>query len=78
MSGLAPRRYPKIGHDAAAIETLLVDAFFETHEAAPGEIGLDLSTPDDTGQHVGGLVAAFSSNECTNYLSSADYNSSKT
>ena len=42
-----PKRYHKIGHDAEAIEALLVDVFLEAHERAPAEIVLDLDATDD-------------------------------
>jgi hypothetical protein len=42
-----PGRYRKIGHDAAAIEALLVDLFLEAHAAPPAEIVLDLDATDD-------------------------------
>ena len=38
-------RYHKIGHDRAAIETLLVDVFLEAHAQPPAEIVLDLDAP---------------------------------
>jgi len=47
LSGAAPTRYHKIGHDGAAIEALLVDVFLEAHAVAPGEIVLDLDATDD-------------------------------
>jgi Transposase DDE domain group 1 len=40
-TGKAPR-YHKIGHDAAAIEKLLVDLFLDAHHKAPRQIVLDL------------------------------------
>jgi len=40
-------RYHKIGHDPAAIETLLVDVFLEAHACPPEEIVLDLDATDD-------------------------------
>ncbi len=40
-------RYHKIGHDPAAIETLLVDVFLEAHQRPPEEIVLDLDATDD-------------------------------
>ena len=42
-----PSRYHKIGHDAAAIEDLLVDLFLEAHRTPPKEIILDLDATDD-------------------------------
>ncbi len=42
-----PGRYHKIGHDAAAIETLFVDLFLDAHERAPKRIVLDLDATDD-------------------------------
>jgi hypothetical protein len=47
LSGAEPTRYHKIGHDAAAIEALLVDVFLEAHATAPEEIVLDLDATDD-------------------------------
>jgi hypothetical protein len=47
LSGAEPTRYHKIGHDAGAIEALLVDIFLEAHAAAPEEIVLDLDATDD-------------------------------
>jgi hypothetical protein len=43
----ATSRYHKIGHDAAAIERLLVDLFLEAHAGAPEELILDLDATDD-------------------------------
>ena len=46
----APRglsRYHKIGHDAAAIEGLLVELFLAAHPTPPKEIMLDLDATDD-------------------------------
>jgi Transposase DDE domain group 1 len=40
-------RYHKIGHDAPAIEGLLVDLFLEAHKTPPKEIILDLDATDD-------------------------------
>ena len=40
-------RYRKIGHDAAAIERLLVDLFLDAHVKPPREIVLDLDATDD-------------------------------
>jgi hypothetical protein len=42
-----PSRYHKIGHDAAAIECLLVDLFLEAHGTPPKAIILDLDATDD-------------------------------
>lgn len=47
LSRPEPTRYHKIGHDAAAIEALLVDIFLEAHGEAPEEIVLDLDATDD-------------------------------
>jgi hypothetical protein len=44
---LAPSRYHKIGHNAAAIEGLFVDLFLEAHKLPPKEIILDLDATDD-------------------------------
>jgi hypothetical protein len=44
---LAPCRYHKIGHDAAAIEGLFVDLFLDSHATAPLRIILDLDATDD-------------------------------
>jgi hypothetical protein len=40
-------RYRQIGHDAAAIERLLVDLFLEAHRTPPRRIVLDLDATDD-------------------------------
>src|SRR5713226_7916711 len=40
-------RYHKIGHDAVAIEGLLVALFLEAHKTPPQEIILDLDATDD-------------------------------
>jgi hypothetical protein len=42
-----PSRYHKIGHDAGAIERLLVELFLDAHACAPREIILDLDATDD-------------------------------
>lgn len=47
LSGAAPTRYHKIGHDGSAIERLLVDLFLEAHAAPPAEIVLDFDATDD-------------------------------
>jgi len=47
LSRPEPTRYHKIGHDPAAIESLLVDLFVEAHAEAPEEIVLDLDATDD-------------------------------
>src|ERR687891_1254272 len=44
---LSASRYHKIGHDAAAIEGLLVDLFLEAHRMPPERIILDLDATDD-------------------------------
>ena len=44
---LAPSRYHKMGHDAAAIEGLLVALFLEAHKTPPPQIILDLDATDD-------------------------------
>jgi hypothetical protein len=44
---LAPSRYHKIGHDAAAIEGLFVALFLEAHKTPPDSIILDLDATDD-------------------------------
>ena len=41
-----PGRYHRIGHDAAAIETLFVDLFLDAHRSAPRQIILDLDATD--------------------------------
>jgi AraC-like DNA-binding protein len=41
-----PSRYHKIGHDAGAIERLLVDLFLDAHKTAPRQIILDLDATD--------------------------------
>jgi hypothetical protein len=43
----APDRYRKIGHDAAAIERLLVELFLDAHRRPPTQIVLDLDATDD-------------------------------
>jgi Transposase DDE domain group 1 len=40
-------RYHKIGHDGAAIESLLVDLFLDAHVKPPRQIVLDLDATDD-------------------------------
>jgi hypothetical protein len=47
LSGPEATRYHKIGHDAAAIERLIVDLFLESRAAAPEEIVLDFDATDD-------------------------------
>lgn len=42
-----PSRYHKIGHDAGAIERLLVELFLDAHTRAPRQIILDLDATDD-------------------------------
>src|ERR1700730_18370163 len=42
-----PTRYHKISHDPAAIESLFVTLFLETHKRPPREIILDLDAIDD-------------------------------
>src|SRR5688572_8512462 len=44
---LTPSRYHKIGHDAAAVEGLLVALFLEAHRTPPQKIILDLDATDD-------------------------------
>jgi hypothetical protein len=44
---LTPSRYHKIGHDAAAIEGLLVALFLEAYKTPPPQIILDLDATDD-------------------------------
>ena len=44
---LGSDRYHKIGHDAQAIERLLVDLFLDAHKAPPRQIILDLDATDD-------------------------------
>ncbi len=41
-----PGRYHRIGHDAAAIETLFVDLFLDAHRSPPRQIVLDLDATD--------------------------------
>jgi hypothetical protein len=43
----APTRYHKIGHDAAAIESLFVALFLDAHRSPPKQIVLDLDATDD-------------------------------
>ena len=40
-------RYHKVSHDPAAIETLLIDVFLESHRRSPAQIILDLDATDD-------------------------------
>jgi len=47
LSKTEPTRYARIAADPAAIETLFVDLFLDAHDAAPGEIVLDLDATDD-------------------------------
>ena len=47
LSRPLPTRYHKISHDAAMIETLLVDLFVEAHRSPPQQIILDLDATDD-------------------------------
>jgi hypothetical protein len=47
LSRPLPTRYQKIAHDPAAIETLLVDLFLESHAKPPKQIILDLDATDD-------------------------------
>jgi Transposase DDE domain group 1 len=44
---LTPSRYHKIGHEAAAIEGLLVALFLEAYKTPPPQIILDLDATDD-------------------------------
>jgi Transposase DDE domain group 1 len=43
----APSRYHKIGHDGAAIASLFVELFLDSHATAPRRIILDLDATDD-------------------------------
>lgn len=43
----APARYHKIGHDAGAIESLLVTLFLEAYAEPPKDIMIDLDATDD-------------------------------
>ena len=47
VSSRAESRYHRIGHDAEAIEKLLVEIFLESYSKAPREIILDLDVTDD-------------------------------
>jgi len=47
LGRVAPTRYHKISHDAAAIESLFVDLFLDAHKKPPKQIILDLDTTDD-------------------------------
>ena len=47
LSRPEPTRYHKISHDPAAIETLFVDVFLQTHRRPPAQIILDLDATDD-------------------------------
>jgi hypothetical protein len=68
LSGVQATRYHKIGHDAAAIERLLVDVFLEAHAAAPEEIVLDFDATDDPlhGRQEGGFFHGYY--DCYCYL----------
>jgi DDE family transposase len=59
-------RYHKIGHDAAAIERLLVDLFLEAHARPPEEIVLDLDATDDPihGEQEGRFFHGYYGNYC--------------
>lgn len=43
----AARRYHKISHDAAALESVFVDVFLDAHAKPPKEMVLDLDATDD-------------------------------
>src|SRR6185312_5499166 len=47
LSRREPTRYHKVSHDAAAIETLFIDVFLESHRRSPTQIILDLDATDD-------------------------------
>ena len=47
LSRPAPTRYHKIAYDEAAIESLAVELFLETHKRPPRQIILDLDATDD-------------------------------
>jgi hypothetical protein len=47
LSRAEPRRYHKVSHDPAAIESLFVDLFLDAHRKAPRQIILDLDATDD-------------------------------
>jgi hypothetical protein len=47
LSRAEPTRYRKIAHDPAAVETLFVELFLDSHATAPEEIVLDLDATDD-------------------------------
>lgn len=47
VSDRAESRYHRIGHDAKAIEKLLVDIFLESYSTPPRQIVLDLDVTDD-------------------------------
>lgn len=66
LSRPEPTRYHKIGHDAAAIEALLVDIFLEAHAKAPEEIVLDLDATDDPlhGQQEGRFFHGYYGHYC--------------
>jgi Transposase DDE domain group 1 len=68
LSGVQATRYHTIGHDAAAIERLLVDVFLEAHAAAPEEIVLDFDATDDPlhGRQEGGFFHGYY--DCYCYL----------
>ena len=61
-----PTKYHKISHDAAAIESLLVDLFMEAHQRAPRQIVLDLDATDDPlhGQQEGRFFHGYYDNYC--------------
>jgi hypothetical protein len=47
LGRVAPTRYHKISHNAAAIEGLFVDLFLDAHKKPPQQIILDLDATDD-------------------------------
>jgi len=47
LSKKEPSRYHKIAHDGAAIETLFVELFLDSHKRPPDQIVLDLDATDD-------------------------------
>jgi Transposase DDE domain group 1 len=66
LSRAEASRYHKIGHDAAAIEALLVDLFLDAHSAPPTQITLDLDATDDPlfGHQEGRFFHGYYDNYC--------------
>ena len=66
LSRPEPTKYHRISHDAAAIETLLIDLFVEAHRRAPRQIVLDLDATDDPlhGHQEGRFFHGYYDNYC--------------